>query len=356
MPDIQAQTADGVIHSFPDGTPPEVVNRAVNQYLASKTTDSLTRQTQATARAAGAPSGPAPVPLPGEGREIMGTKWPSPLAGRNEEVLGTPVAPLAVGALTAPRFVGGLAGQMGASAAAGAVSDNPWVRDISGLAGMLFGTGTGAAAEDMAGGARDFLGRNLRVAPTVESTNPATGTLGRAKTVSTLKPSVKAVANVGKMVGGPQIANALIPDYPEPIGPFRRVSGGPIPRTPQAKTVSLADTLMNQGASTSPATVAALPPIRISPEPVGVPGPSTSSGPVPTISIKGVGAPEESPGFSPNDLISRTRRISIPGEDLSPVDLKRAGDLTQAPLERLRTLAKFGDKLAQNELNRRLKN
>ena len=36
MPDVQAQTADGVIHSFPDGTPNEVVDRAVKQYLASR--------------------------------------------------------------------------------------------------------------------------------------------------------------------------------------------------------------------------------------------------------------------------------------------------------------------------------
>lgn len=66
--------------------------------------------------------------------------------------------------------------------------------------------------------------------------------------------------------------------------------------------------------------------------------------------------------YSPNqeltgqDLISRTRKITIPGDVPDASDLKRAGDLTQAPLQKLQTLAKFGDKLAQNELNRRLKN
>lgn len=60
--------------------------------------------------------------------------------------------------------------------------------------------------------------------------------------------------------------------------------------------------------------------------------------------------------LSPDDLISRTRKITIPGDEPTAIDLKRAGDLTQAPLERLKTLAKFGDRLAQNELNRRLKN
>lgn len=55
-----------------------------------------------------------------------------------------------------------------------------------------------------------------------------------------------------------------------------------------------------------------------------------------------------------NDLISRTRRLTIPGQTPSAADLKQAGDYTQAPLGRLQSLAKFGDKLAQNEINRRL--
>lgn len=56
------------------------------------------------------------------------------------------------------------------------------------------------------------------------------------------------------------------------------------------------------------------------------------------------------------DLITRTQKLVKPGEAPTPEDLKRAGDLTQAPLIRLQALAKFGDKLAQNEINRRLKN
>lgn len=57
-----------------------------------------------------------------------------------------------------------------------------------------------------------------------------------------------------------------------------------------------------------------------------------------------------------DDLISRTQRLVIPDEMPTVADIKRAGDLTQAPVARLRQLAKFGDRLAQNELNRRLKN
>lgn len=58
---------------------------------------------------------------------------------------------------------------------------------------------------------------------------------------------------------------------------------------------------------------------------------------------------------SPDDLISRMRKITIPGEEPTEADVKRAGDFTQAPLAKLQRLAKFGDKLAQNEINRRLK-
>lgn len=56
------------------------------------------------------------------------------------------------------------------------------------------------------------------------------------------------------------------------------------------------------------------------------------------------------------DLISRMKKVVRPGEEPSVEDLKRAGDLTQAPFGRLKTLASWGDKLAKNEINRRLRN
>jgi hypothetical protein len=65
---------------------------------------------------------------------------------------------------------------------------------------------------------------------------------------------------------------------------------------------------------------------------------------------------EETPSGSSQDLITRTKKIVQPGEQPTAEDLKRAGDLTQAPLGRLKILADWGDKLAQNEINRRLKN
>jgi len=82
---------------------------------------------------------------------------------------------------------------------------------------------------------------------------------------------------------------------------------------------------------------------------------------VPKIGASGAGQPLLGEGSepltgSPDDLISRTRAIVRPGEQPSPADLKRAGDLTQAPLGRLKALALWGDELAKNEINRRLQN
>ena len=53
------------------------------------------------------------------------------------------------------------------------------------------------------------------------------------------------------------------------------------------------------------------------------------------------------------DLISRMKKIVKPGEEPSAEDLKRVGDLTQAPIGNLRILARQGDRLAQLEINRR---
>jgi hypothetical protein len=65
---------------------------------------------------------------------------------------------------------------------------------------------------------------------------------------------------------------------------------------------------------------------------------------------------EPTPAGSSQDLITRTRKLVQPGQTPSAEDLKRAGDLTQAPLGRLKLLADWGDELAKNEINRRLRN
>ena len=61
MPDIQAQSADGVLHSFPDGTKPEVVDRVMKQYaMAGPQKPSEAQQVQA-----GLPPGPGGPVIPG---------------------------------------------------------------------------------------------------------------------------------------------------------------------------------------------------------------------------------------------------------------------------------------------------
>jgi hypothetical protein len=61
------------------------------------------------------------------------------------------------------------------------------------------------------------------------------------------------------------------------------------------------------------------------------------------------------PFGGPQDLITRTKKLVIPGERPSPEDLKRAGDFTQVPLPTLKALAANGDELAKNEINRRVR-
>jgi hypothetical protein len=69
------------------------------------------------------------------------------------------------------------------------------------------------------------------------------------------------------------------------------------------------------------------------------------------------GLPPEAVGgdLTGQDLISRTKKIVQPGKAVTADDLKRAGDLTQVPLEKLKQLASWGDELAKNEIVRRLR-
>ena len=71
-----------------------------------------------------------------------------------------------------------------------------------------------------------------------------------------------------------------------------------------------------------------------------------------------VGTPKgnATPFGSPQDLITRTKKLVIPGEKPTAEDLKRAGDMTQFQLPKLKALAAHGDELAKNEINRRSRN
>lgn len=80
MPDILAQTADGVTHSFPDGTPDDVIDKAIKGYASQQ----LTQQTQAVA--------PATATKPFFEKPKVGTPFPStnPIeaAGQRQDRLG----------------------------------------------------------------------------------------------------------------------------------------------------------------------------------------------------------------------------------------------------------------------------
>lgn len=70
---------------------------------------------------------------------------------------------------------------------------------------------------------KDWLGTKFRTEPTADTVTTR-GTLDKAKSFSTLKPGVKAVASIAKVVGGPEVVNAVIPEHPVKIGPFSRLS------------------------------------------------------------------------------------------------------------------------------------
>jgi hypothetical protein len=102
------------------------------------------------------------------------------------------------------------------------------------VAGII-GEGVPSIAAALIGGdlprleeTKDAIGRTLR--------NP--GNLGDVKKVSTLKPGVNAAASTFKLLGGPEIVNAIVPDHPNPVGPTSPLTGRlPTPNDPVADAV-----------------------------------------------------------------------------------------------------------------------
>lgn len=145
MPDIQARTADGVIHSFPDGTPDDVVDKAIKSYISS------IPPTEAQANAK-----PPIAPMPKINVQ-------PDAFNKNETPLGVPISP-AGAAASLPRAAVGLAGGYGA----GKVADyfdpdhkHPWLHDAAVMGGSI-------AAESTAMGARSvgkFASRATLEAP-----------------------------------------------------------------------------------------------------------------------------------------------------------------------------------------------
>lgn len=324
---------DGSYGKFRSDATDDVIRSAVmkdfpDAFKSKSTTSDLTRQTNAAASAGGAISpGISPTPLPDAGKKVFGKKYLSPLdpSIENEQALASPALPIEAGYLSAARFAGGLAGNYFASKVAQDYDAPELVSDAAGFAGGAFGTGSGALAEDAFKPIGESIGNALRT-PTGKL-KPSVATTARVGGALAGSPFGTGGTIIGGMAG-PTLADALIPDRPG----TSMIEKGPF--TPMSQSPYYDKFLASRSASRSAARASAAD--AISPN-----------------DLSGNSTPFSN---SADDLISRTRKITIPGDEPTAMDLKRAGDFTQAPLSRLKTLAKFGDKLAQNELNRRLKN
>lgn len=216
MPDIQTQSADGVTHSFPDGTKPEVIDRVMKQYAQSKSIP-------------GAPNGLPEVPKPQV--NMQGSNLAHAVSAPKLSMQpGLPAAaqvPENATAMNRGAIVGGLltnpaatVGALGGSYAGGelgrgtaeALGAGERGQNISELGGSLLG----GAAGGFAGNA--FL-------PKVPG---AIGNIARGDAISpnspgynVLKPGIKSLAGVVKWpVSGASLAEAVVPNR----------SGGPIGR------------------------------------------------------------------------------------------------------------------------------
>ena len=175
--------------------------------------------------------------------------------------------------------------------------------------------------------------------------------------------------HIGQMFGAPKLGGQIGATLGGLAGGFTGGFNAPV-----AEEIDpVAAAVRNREAAWIPTRMAKVkPPVPVPPEPF--PGATSSATPIGNAPLPAAGQPVAAPTFvnkftaakqvlndnpdlaeSPQDLINRMKKLVKPGEEPTAADLKRAGDLTQTPTAKLRALAKFGDKLAQNELNRRLK-
>lgn len=104
MPDIQAQTADGAIHTFPDGTPDAVIDKAIKNYLAASAATPTEKQ------AAAKPLAPI-IPRVQTTREADKSRFEEATGGKAP--FATPVLPFGAAFTSAPRMISGVLGGMG---------------------------------------------------------------------------------------------------------------------------------------------------------------------------------------------------------------------------------------------------
>lgn len=227
MPDIRVEDEKGTVHVFPDGSTPEMISKA----MGLNTSDPAYSEQSMAAHPPKAPT-----------QRV--SNMPPGLEGH--EMLASPVLPIGAGLLTVPKFIGGLAGTVGGGYGGDQISDalhlspnaKAYVHDAAAFFGGALGTGNGAQFEDFApsmrnafSGVKDFMGRTMRE-PGKVTLSPG-GNIPNTVTKGPLKPIPRAIASVGKVFGGPQIADAVIPAHPEPIGATSRLGRVKVQEPPQ---------------------------------------------------------------------------------------------------------------------------
>lgn len=265
----------------------------------------------------------------------------------------------------------------------------PWINSVAVRAekGDVSGAGTDLASAAILQNAKPLL---RGTGEAISGTREAIGGAIR-DSEGDLKPHAKTVGQLAGAGGGGLLGHVL--GSPE-VGAIAGYKGGPTMMEslfPEPKSAvearaqaeayqAKAEDLIRRGkeqdvldrkAATAAKAAAKNAPAPPEPSPFGN---ATSTAATPAVSAKSPAAnaysqlpavPKGNPtpfpdvvksGGTGDDLINRMKRIAVPGQEPDVEDLKRAGDFTQAPIAKLKTLAKFGDKLAQNEINRRLKN
>lgn len=263
MPDIQTQSADGVTHSFPDGTKPEVIDRVMKEYAQSKIPG---------VPSSGLPQPAKPIPAGLQGKSTFAERLnagsnPGSFEGHPENIgeyvprtigeaaggvadiaggrsargthriigaagnalmpvgaLAAGGAPLATGLSLAAGYTGGKLLRGGAEA----IGANPDQADVAEDVGNIAGGYAGAKATPFVRGVPGAIGNQLR-GDAISPNSPG---------YNVLNPSVNKVASVVKWpVSGASLADAIVPNRSGgPAGLFSNVSNRFSPKQIDALT------------------------------------------------------------------------------------------------------------------------
>lgn len=203
MPDIQAQTADGVIHSFPDGTPDDVVDKVIKDYTTkagASTTPAAKPGAFQTMRGGPVQNvntvGSRPITYPSAGAAVSGAKARAKL----------------------PQFPSQLEGAMD-SANADLPAVGSVLGGVGGLPGSSIGTGLGRILQPYAKGG-SATGEDVKA-----GAEDAAIQYGLGKAIETVAPTAMRVIGKGPQIArdvankyvGSTLADAIMPEAPEPV-------------------------------------------------------------------------------------------------------------------------------------------